>query len=277
MPCWPEKPCSPEEPPERVLAYATAITGDLMTASGGLVQAAYLHGSAVLGGWLPASDVDILVVAADCIEAGALARIAVVLAARSDVAGGCPGSGLECSVVTATTAAGPHAPWPYLLHVAGEPGGCRIHDGADSPGDTDLLMHYAVCRAAGWMLCGRPPREVIGPVPRQAILDYLGGELRWGLGHASEAYAVLNACRAMVYLADDAIVSKIAGGEAALRRGFGPAGLITRALSQQRGTTGGQQPEDDAVGFVLATAAALSDAARLPACPIRSACHDISL
>lgn len=251
-------PYSPEKPPDRVLAYATAVAGDLMTASGGLVQAAYLHGSAVLGGWQQASDVDMLIVAADSIDDGALARIAVALAARCDAAGGCPGRGLECSVVTATAAAGPHAPWPYLLHVAAEPGGCQVRYGADSPGDTDLLMHYAVCRTAGWTLCGRPPRDVIGPVPRQAILAYLAGELQWGLGHASEAYAVLNACRAMVYLTDNAIVSKIAGGEAALSRGFGPAGLITRALSQQRGTAAIQQPEDDAIEFVLATAAALN-------------------
>jgi hypothetical protein len=249
-------------PPDRVLAYATAVTGELMTASGGLVQAVYLHGSAVLGGWQPASDVDMLVVGADSIQASALAGIAAVLAARSDAAGGCPGRGLECSVVTTTAAAAAHAPWPYLLHVAGEAGGCRTRYGADSPGDADLLMHYAVCRAAGWMVCGRPPRDVIGLVPRQTILAYLAGELHWGLRHASEAYAVLNACRAMVYLTDDAIVSKIAGGEAALSRGFGPAGLVTRALSQQRGTAAGQQPEDDAIEFVLATAAALSDAAR---------------
>lgn len=250
-------------PPDRVLEYAAAVTGELLTASAGLVQAAYLHGSAVLGGWQPASDVDMLFVVADSAAASALARMAAVLAARSDRAGGCPGRGLECSVVTATAAAAPRAPWPYLLHVAAEPDGCRIHLGADSPGDRDLLMHYAVCRAAGQAVCGRPAREVIGPVPRQAILAYLADELDWGLQHSPDAYAVLNACRATVYLTDDAIVSKIAGGEAALDRGFGPAELIRRALSQQRGRATGQPPGGDAAEFVQATAAALRDACGL--------------
>jgi len=250
-------------PPDRVLEYAAAVCGELMTASGGLVRAAYLHGSAVLGGWQPASDVDMLFVVADNLVPSALASMAAVLAARSDRAGGCPGRGLECSVVTATAAAVPRAPWPYLLHVAGEADGRRIHLGADSPGDTDLLMHYAVCRAAGWAVTGPRPRDIIGAVPRPTILRYLADELDWGLRHASEAYAVLNACRAMVFLSDDAIVSKIAGGQAALDRGFGPAGLIRRALSQHRGHAAEQPPERDATEFVHATAGALRDACGL--------------
>jgi len=249
--------------PDRVLAYAAAVTEELLTASGGSLQAAYLHGSAVLGGWQPTSDVDMLFVTADAIAGSTLARMAAVLAARSDQAGGCPGRGLECSVVTATAALAPCAPWPYLLHVVGEPAGCRIHDGAGSPGDSDLLMHYAVCRAAGRALTGSSPRDVIGPVPRQTILGYLADELHWGLQHAPEAYVVLNACRAMVYLTDDVIVSKIAGGEAALDRGVGPAELIARALSQQLGRAARQQPGDEAAEFVRATAAALRDACGL--------------
>jgi Domain of unknown function (DUF4111) len=244
-----------------VLAYATAVAQEVTTASGGSLQAAYLHGSAVLGGWQPASDVDMLFVVAGETSAGALASIAGVLAARADRAGGCPGRGLECSVVTAKAAAAPRAPWPYLLRVVAEPAGRRIQDGADSPGDADLIMHYAVCRAAGHALTGPAPCDVIGQVPRQTILSYLAEELNWGLQHAPEAYAVLNACRARVYMMDDEIVSKIAGGEAALDRGFGPAELIMRALSQQRGRAAGQQPGDDAVEFVRQTAAALLEAA----------------
>jgi Domain of unknown function (DUF4111) len=246
---------------DAVFAYAAALTQEVMTASGGSLQAAYLHGSAVLGGWQPTSDVDMLFVVADRISAGVLAKMAAALAARADSAGGCPGRGLECSVVTATAARVPEPPWPYLLHVVGEHGGCRIQNGADSPGDTDLITHYVVCRAAGRALSGPVPIDVIGQVPRQSILSYLADELHWGLHHAPEAYAVLNACRAIVYMKDDEIVSKIAGGDAALDRGFGPAELIMRALSQQRGQAVAQQPGDDAVEFVRQTAAALLQAA----------------
>jgi Domain of unknown function (DUF4111) len=72
---------------------------------------------------------------------------------------------------------------------------------------------------------------------------------------------VLNACRALVYLTDYKIVSKIAGGQAVLSRGTGPAEVIERALAQQRGTEPDQPPAPDAVSFVLATAAALRSAA----------------
>ena len=122
-------------------------------------------------------------------------------------------------------------------------------------------MHYAVCRAAGWPVCGPPPQDLIGVVSRRAILDYLAGELGWAIGHAPEAYGVLNACRALIYLTGHKIVSKIAGAEAVLNRGTGPAEVIERALAQQRGSEPDQPPAADAVSFVLATAAMLRSAA----------------
>jgi hypothetical protein len=68
---------------------------------------------------------------------------------------------------------------------------------------------------------------------------------------------VVNACRALIYLTDHKIVSKIAGGEAVLSRGTGPAEIIERALAQQRGSEPDQPPACDAVSFVLATTAML--------------------
>ncbi|MGH3288901.1 MAG: aminoglycoside adenylyltransferase domain-containing protein [Streptosporangiaceae bacterium] len=184
-----------------------------------------------------------------------------------EIAGECPGRELECSVVTVMQAHEPAPPWPFVLHVAAGPGkpGRTVRPGSQSPGDSDLLMHYAVCRAAGWPVCGPPSRELIGVVPRPAILDYLAGELLWGIEHAPGAYAVLNACRALIYLTDQKIVSKIAGGEAVLRRGAGPAEVIQRALGQQRGSEPDRPLAPDAVGFALATAAALRSAAGEPA------------
>jgi streptomycin 3"-adenylyltransferase len=250
-----------EPPPGRVAAYARALTGQLMAVSGGVLQAAYLHGSAALGGWMPGrSDVDVLFVAADGISSTAVTRMGEVL---GDGAGRCPGRELECSVVTVAQARQPRPPWPFVLHVTAGPGrpGRTVRPGNWTPGDADLLMHYAVCRAAGWPVCGPPPQDLIGVVPRRAILGYLAAELGWGAEHAPEAYAVLNACRALIYLTGHKIVSKIAGGEALLSSGTGPAGLIERALAQQRGSEPDQPPAADAVSFVLATAAALRSAA----------------
>jgi Domain of unknown function (DUF4111) len=249
------------QPPGSVVAYARALTGELMVLPDGGLQAAYLHGSAALGGWVPGrSDVDMLLVAADGISGAAVNRLGEVLC---ESAGQCPGRELECSVVTVAQARQPGPPWPFVLHVTAGPGqpARTVRPGGRSRGDADLLMHYAVCRAAGWPVCGPPPRDLIGMVPRRAILDYLAGELDWGIGHAPEAYAVLNACRAMIYLTDHKIVSKIAGGEAVLSRGTGPAQVIGRALAQQRGGEPDQPPAADALSFVLATAATLRCAA----------------
>ena len=249
------------QPPGRVVVYARELTGQLMEVSDGVLQAAYLHGSAALGGWVPGrSDVDMLLVAADGVGSAAVTRMGEVL---GEGAGRCPGRELECSVVTVAQARQPAPPWPFVLHVTAGPGkpGRAVRPDSKSLGDPDLLMHYAVCRAAGWPVCGPPPRDLIGAVPRRAILDYLAGELGWGIEHAPEAYAVLNACRALVYLTDHTIVSKIAGGQAVLGRGTGPAEIIERALAQQRGSEPGQPPAAGAVSFVLATAATLRSAA----------------
>lgn len=221
-----------------------------------------MHGSVALGGWQPGrSDVDVLLIAADRIGAAALEEFANVLVATSAA---CPGSGLESSVVTVSQAAAPGPPWPFVLHVVcgpGEPGGSRVFHGVDSGGDTDLLMHYAVCRAAGLPVYGPPPQTMIGPIPRAMILSYLAAELGWGLAHAPEAYAVLNACRAMIYLTDGQLVSKLAGGQTALRLGTGPATVIEHALAQQQGLEPDRAPEPEAAAFVMATAAALRSAA----------------
>lgn len=252
---------APACPPGQVLSYVQSLAGQVGQSLGGRLRAAYLHGSAVLGGWqAERSDVDVLFVTEDGVShQGITAAAAVLAAAEPD----CPGQGLECSVVTVGQAGRPQAPWPFLLHAARDPGDgrTRIVDGGERPGDPDLLMHYTVCRAAGWPVHGPAPAELIGSVPRPVILGYLADELHWGIEHGSEAYAVLNACRAQVFLADGRIVSKVAGGSIALAQGLGPGAVIGRALDQQQGRIPPPRPGRDAAEFVLAVAAALRSAA----------------
>ena len=100
------------------------------------------------------------------------------------------------------------------------------------------------------------------------ILGYLADELGWGLAHAPECYAVLNACRALVFLSDGTIVSKVAGGLAALDRASAPPGLVRDALDQQQGRTPERPPGPAAISFVTGVAAALrAAAAGRPAAP----------
>jgi len=253
---------------QRVLDYAQQLAADVAVAAeqaGGRLLAAYVHGSAALGGWVPGrSDVDVLFVAADTTGAAGATTGAADSMARALVAAGpaCPGPELEASIVGAAAARDPGPPWPYIRHVAaGQAGTARVvSPDSAAPGDRDLLMHYAVCSAAGLAVLGPPASELIGPIARVAILAYLADELDWGLANAPESYAVLNACRARAYWSDNAIIGKIAGGETALRRASGPADLITRALAQQRGEEPDRPPAPDAIEFALATTALLRSA-----------------
>jgi Domain of unknown function (DUF4111)/Nucleotidyltransferase domain len=236
-------------------AVAARLAARLAARAGGHLVAVYLHGSAVLGGWVCGrSDVDVLVVAADDTDEVVADSMAQAIIEVGEV----QAPAIESSIVTAAAARDPRPPWPYLRHVATDPvrSECVVQPDPGA-GDRDLLMHYAVCRAAGHPVFGPAPSDLIGAVTRADILAYLADELSWGLAHGPERYAVLNACRARLYLTDGAIVSKVAGGEAALQRGAGPADVITRALAQQRDAQPDRPPAPDAVEFVVAVAAML--------------------
>lgn len=244
-------------------AYAAEVTAELDAVLDGALKAAYLHGSAVFGGWTAErSDVDILFLTADDLSAAAASRAGQALLSAAD---GCPGrGGLESSVVTAGAAARPGPPWPFVLHVGVREGNQVLYSGREHGGDTDLLMHYVACRAAGVALTGPPPEAAIGAVSRPLVLEYLAGELGWGLANSPENYAVLNACRALAYLRRGQIIGKVAGGQAALDEGSGPADVVRRALDQQRARTPERSPRPDAVAFVEEVAAALRAAAATP-------------
>ncbi len=118
-------------------------------------------------------------------------------------------------------------------------------------GDPDLLMHYLVCRVAGVPVLGAKPQAGFGTVPRSIVLAHLATELIWGAEHGSEAYAVLNACRALVYATQGNIVSKIEGGRMVLDEGrLGPADVVARALDEQRGMSPPMTVGADVAAFV---------------------------
>jgi streptomycin 3"-adenylyltransferase len=237
-------------------AVVHRLAAELAAVADARLVAVYLHGSAVLGGWVPGrSDIDVLIAVADDIGDAALDSMTRAIAnlQSHDLPDEWPAPKLETSIVTAAAARDPGPPWPFLRHVVTDPSGAIRVVGPDLAGDRDLLMHYAACRAAGYRAFGPAPRDLIGPIGRADILCYLADELAWGLGNAPERYSVLNACRARVYLADGDSVSKIAGGEAALLNRTGPADVISRALDQQRGIQEDRPPAADAIAFVEET------------------------
>lgn len=220
--------------------YATDVAAALAGVLGPDLTGVYLHGSAVLGGFdARRSDVDILVVSEGAMTAGQQTAAAEAL---SEERLPCPAAGLELSVVTLAAARHPAARPAFELHVTTEPEDRKVVDGHGHGGDPDLVLHFAVCRAAGRLLgLGRPADQVFAPVPGELVRAQLAAELHWATGLRSGAelypgeYAVLNACRAWRYAVDGTLVSKVDGGEWALSRVPGPdRELIATALARQR-------------------------------------------
>lgn len=181
----------------------------------------YVHGSAALGGFGPASDLDVLVVAEGDADWSALG---------SRILAECGGPRpLELSVVDACHCGAPARPWPYRLHV--NSGESRFGLGRDR-GDPDLIAHHAVARVAGIAVVGRPAADVFGPVARGELVEYFRDELRSAVEDADQRYAVLNACRAVAYAEVEAVLSKVAGGQWWLSR-FGPEPLVDESLRAQ--------------------------------------------
>jgi hypothetical protein len=208
-----------------------------------------VHGSVVLGDFTPGrSDLDLLVIVTGNPDPHVIAD---TIRAQDPA----PATTLEVSVITTDAAAEPTPPWPYLIHVAGD----RVVEGEPGTGDEDLILSYAVARAAGRPFFKADPAALIGVVPRQAILDQLGRELKWAAEHAPPDYAVLNACRALEFQETGVLDSKSSGGVWALARGIRPD-LVRPALRQrQTGLPCLQDSAAEAAEWVATMAAALID------------------
>jgi hypothetical protein len=109
---------------------------------------AYLHGSAVLGGFdARRSDVDVIAVCAGPLTAAQQAGVASALQRLP-----CPARGLELSVVTLSVARCPMASPAFELHLTTGDTDAKVVDGHCAGGDPDLVPHLAVCRQAGRLL-----------------------------------------------------------------------------------------------------------------------------
>jgi Domain of unknown function (DUF4111) len=221
---------------------------------GGLVGV-YLHGSAVLGDWEEArSDVDLLAVSTGSVtspERQAVARELVSLA--------WPGVGLEFSLVVRAVAERPPDPPPFEVHVA-TTDGTSVVEGSGRAGDPDLLVHVLMTRRAGAAILGPSPEIVFGEPPRGAALRSLEEDLRWALERRKLGYAVLNACRAVRFLKNDRVSSKLDAGAWAIEHRAAPAPLVREAMAERRGARA-NIPAREATDFVEHTRALLRRAA----------------
>jgi len=102
----------------RLEPAARQLVEDLGLVAGGSLVGVCVHGSAVLGDFVPASsDLDVLIVVDDDVDDAVLERITAVLASDRQMVA----SGLEASVVARSAAASPAAPWPFFVHVTTAP------------------------------------------------------------------------------------------------------------------------------------------------------------
>ncbi len=234
--------------PSEVVCYVAEVSLVLAAVRPDLVGV-YVHGSAVLGGFSAArSDVDVLAVVAEPgteVDQQAMGRAVVETAAR------CPGTGLEMSVITAATAAGLDS-CPFEVHIRANATETAVIPGINLAGDTDLVLHCAVCRAHALAVYGPPAAEVFGPVPADRVSAAMISELEWALEHANATYAVLNACRALRFADDGQLCSKLDGGHWYLAR-HGANAVVAAAIDHQR---------DGRTGPTTSAAAAFVTAAR---------------
>ncbi|WP_433006386.1 aminoglycoside adenylyltransferase domain-containing protein [Kribbella sp. CA-294648] len=226
-----------------VLDFARDLAAVLAELRSDLVGV-YLHGSAALGGFVPArSDVDILVVVEESSDAEGRRKLGEAIAAA---ARDCPGVGLELSVITAATAR-ELGSCQYEVHVNTTGTEAAVVIGGDS--DTDLILHCAVCRAHAVAVAGPPAEQVFGEVSRDRIVRATLDELDWALEHAPTTYAVLNACRALRFAVEGIQCSKVeAAGWYLERHPDNP--VVLSALAAQRGDSAEPPGADEAKDFV---------------------------
>jgi Domain of unknown function (DUF4111) len=217
------------ETPAEVVRYVSRIHHAIAAVAPVDVVGTYIHGSAVLGGFVPrASDVDVLAVISDSLPGQAQEEVATAV---RQAAHPCPGIGLELSVINSATAR-ELGDCLFEVHVSTVQTDEKVVLGHNHAGDPDLILHVAVCRLQGREVFGPPAETVFGVVPPQRIIRALLDELRWGPANASEAYAVLNACRSIRYLHEGILCSKVDGAKWMLARGSAPA-VVSEALAQQ--------------------------------------------
>lgn len=198
---------------ERVAAATVAVLGDDAL---GVI----LHGSLVMGGYVPGrSDVDLLVVAARPLRPSRSEElVAAVLAAGQEW----PGR-IDYRVVLRFVAALPTDEPPMELWIEIDPrlaGGHQVH--VRDPGERDLVLEFSICRSMGRNLRGPQPGSLIGEVPPTwvdqvgltQIEDWIGiGEdLRFA------QMTVLTACRIWRFKEERVHCSKSEAGRWALGR-----------------------------------------------------------
>lgn len=205
----------------RIQKLLTDILADFREILGDALTGLYLHGSLAFGCFTwETGDVDFLaVVSRPLTQSQRVALIQSMLRHTPDA----PPKGLEMSVVLEDVCRNFVHPTPFELHFSNAHLSrceadidryCREMHGDDP----DLAAHFAVIRAVGQTLYGKPIDEVFAPVPREAVLDSIRGDVADADIHENPVYFTLNLCRVLAFQEEERMLSKAGGGEWALKR-----------------------------------------------------------
>lgn len=242
--------------------YVDSVVATLQRSLGSDLVGVYLHGSLAMDAFdLGRSDVDIVAVCADALPKERRAGLGEDLDAlpRPKV-----GVDLEFSLVTRAAISPPSAAPSFEVHVSTHED-APVVDGHDRPGDEDLVMHFAMCRARGRALYGPEPADLFPATDRWLLLGGFLSDLRsvrdagaaWWEGHhmpefASAAYRVLNAARSWRYLETGQLGSKIEGAEWVRSNDprAGDRALIDASVAFQHGEPATMPAREDVEDFV---------------------------
>lgn len=188
-------------------AWVERTHAEIATALGEELVGVYLHGSLAMGCYYrPKSDLDLLIVSKDALSSAVREKVARGLLAASDSR---PTTGdIEATAMRMADTREFVHPSPYEVHFSSD----RAHAIRDSRADDeaantdpDLAAHCTATRSRGITLLGEGIEHVFSPVPVEAYLDSIRGDLDWILDDDnildSPYYGVLNACRVLMVLA----------------------------------------------------------------------------
>ena len=204
---------------QEALRFARSLTRACALALDHVVAGVILHGSLTLGDYIPGrSDVDVLIVIDDPLTDGQLR--ALIQAAESErPQAPC---GVDLRVATREAAAAATRAPPMEAYIEIVPGRESMHVDTRQVGERDLVIEFSICRAHGRALYGAAPADLIGPVPKERVLDVGDVQLAdWesiGNDPRNAQLTVLTACRIWRFAEEGRHCSKSAAGEWALRR-----------------------------------------------------------
>jgi hypothetical protein len=218
-----------------VAAYQQALVERLLGVLGARLLGAYAAGSFGLEDFDPdRSDLDVFAVSREPVTVAD--KHAIVAALRNESLP-CPAHGLEFVLYPERTARVASAEAGFVLNLNTGPQMAFRAD--EEPGSVErhwFPIDRAIVRTRGVALFGPPADELFAPIPRRLLEPVIVESLEWHLRdrESSADDAVLNACRSLLWLHEDAWSSKSEAGRWALDRVDDP-GLVLAALRARAG------------------------------------------